>query len=85
MKRDIAVRLSAGPVVTKVMNDKVPQFTGTADLRMSFAFPPAAKGAVVREGVYRRYTGDTSVPGKGEILVWQPSGSERGVSGGTYR
>lgn len=22
------------------------------------------------EGVYRRYTGDTSVPGKGELLVW---------------
>jgi formylmethanofuran dehydrogenase subunit C len=25
-----------------------------------------------RQGTYRRYTGDTSVPGKGEILVWQP-------------
>jgi formylmethanofuran dehydrogenase subunit C len=24
------------------------------------------------EGVYSRYTGDTSVPGKGEILVWEP-------------
>lgn len=24
------------------------------------------------EGAYRRYTGDTSVPGKGELLVWQP-------------
>jgi hypothetical protein len=24
------------------------------------------------EGAYRRYTGDASVPGKGEILVWQP-------------
>ncbi|HEY7153532.1 MAG TPA: formylmethanofuran dehydrogenase subunit C [Gemmataceae bacterium] len=24
-----------------------------------------------REGPYQRYTGDTSVPGKGEILVWQ--------------
>jgi formylmethanofuran dehydrogenase subunit C len=29
-----------------------------------------------REGRYRRYTGDTAVPGKGEILVWQPSGAE---------
>jgi formylmethanofuran dehydrogenase subunit C len=28
-----------------------------------------------RDGAYRRYTGDTAVPGKGEILVWQPSGS----------
>ncbi len=26
------------------------------------------------EGAYRRYTGDTSVPGKGEILVWRPHG-----------
>jgi len=28
-----------------------------------------------RDGVYQRYTGDTSVPGKGEILVWQPHAS----------
>lgn len=26
-------------------------------------------------GAYQRYTGDTSVPGKGEILVWRPHGS----------
>jgi hypothetical protein len=25
------------------------------------------------EGTYQRYTGDASVPGKGEILVWQPN------------
>jgi formylmethanofuran dehydrogenase subunit C len=24
------------------------------------------------QGSYHRYTGDTSVPGKGEILLWQP-------------
>jgi formylmethanofuran dehydrogenase subunit C len=29
----------------------------------------------VRQGAYRRYTGDTSVPGKGEILIWQPLAS----------
>jgi formylmethanofuran dehydrogenase subunit C len=29
-----------------------------------------------RDGAYRRYTGDTSVPGKGEILVWQPSAAQ---------
>ena len=23
-------------------------------------------------GTYRRFTGDASVPGKGEILIWQP-------------
>ncbi len=27
------------------------------------------------EGSYQRYTGDTSVPGKGEILMWRPRGS----------
>jgi hypothetical protein len=25
------------------------------------------------QGAYRRYTGDTAVPGKGEILIWQAS------------
>ena len=28
-----------------------------------------------REGAYQRYTGDASVPGKGEILVWKPHAS----------
>ena len=28
--------------------------------------------ALPLDGAYRRYTGDTSVPGKGEILVWSP-------------
>jgi formylmethanofuran dehydrogenase subunit C len=27
-----------------------------------------------KAGSYRRYSGDKSVPGKGEILVWQPAG-----------
>jgi formylmethanofuran dehydrogenase subunit C len=27
------------------------------------------------DGAYQRYTGDTSVPGKGEILVWRPRAS----------
>jgi formylmethanofuran dehydrogenase subunit C len=26
-------------------------------------------------GTYQRYVGDTSVPGKGEILMWKPSGT----------
>lgn len=26
-----------------------------------------------RAGAYQRYTGDSAVPGKGEILVWQPA------------
>ena len=24
------------------------------------------------EGAYQRYTGDTAVPGRGEILMWRP-------------
>ena len=27
------------------------------------------------DGAYQRYTGDTAVPGKGEILVWRPLAS----------
>jgi formylmethanofuran dehydrogenase subunit C len=34
---------------------------------LGFAIPTDA-----RDGAYRRYTGDESVPGKGEVLVWQP-------------
>jgi formylmethanofuran dehydrogenase subunit C len=26
-----------------------------------------------KSGAYQRYTGDTAVPGKGEILIWKPS------------
>jgi formylmethanofuran dehydrogenase subunit C len=28
-----------------------------------------------QHGAYLRYTGDTSVPGKGEILIWTPRAS----------
>jgi formylmethanofuran dehydrogenase subunit C len=28
-----------------------------------------------QHGAYERYTGDTSVPGKGEILIWAPRGT----------
>jgi formylmethanofuran dehydrogenase subunit C len=34
---------------------------------LGFSIPVAA-----RDGVYRRHTGDSAIPGKGEILVWQP-------------
>jgi formylmethanofuran dehydrogenase subunit C len=26
----------------------------------------------VKDGAYRRFTGDAAIPGKGEILIWQP-------------
>ena len=39
----------------------------------------AALGFIIpfddRDGAYQRYTGDASVPGKGEILVWKPKDS----------
>jgi formylmethanofuran dehydrogenase subunit C len=35
-------------------------------LALGFSLPSGSS-----DGAYRRYTGDTSVPGKGEILVWQ--------------
>ena len=34
----------------------------------SFGFHIPVEG---KEGSYQRYTGDTSVPGKGEILLWR--------------
>jgi formylmethanofuran dehydrogenase subunit C len=37
---------------------------------LGFTLPTAEQ-----DGAYQRYTGDTSVPGKGEILVWQPHAS----------
>jgi formylmethanofuran dehydrogenase subunit C len=30
--------------------------------------------ADAQQGAYQRYTGDAAVPGKGEILIWQPQG-----------
>lgn len=37
---------------------------------LGFGIPPGAE-----EGAYQRYTGDASVPGRGEILVWEPHAS----------
>lgn len=37
---------------------------------LGFTIPCAAQA-----GAYQRYTGDAAVPGKGEILVWQPHGT----------
>jgi formylmethanofuran dehydrogenase subunit C len=36
--------------------------------RWGFEVPDAGPA-----GSYRRYTGDSAVPGKGEVLVWQPA------------
>jgi formylmethanofuran dehydrogenase subunit C len=50
--------------------DYVPSFLGVYAryLRpLGVDLPGAAEG-----GAYQRYVGDAAVPGKGEILVWQP-------------
>jgi formylmethanofuran dehydrogenase subunit C len=51
--------------------------------RHGFSIPQGDEG-----GAYQRYTGDAAVPGKGEILVWDPgagywAGQEVPASGGT--
>jgi len=38
--------------------------------RLGFTLPCSEQ-----QGAYQRYTGDTSVPGKGEILIWAPRGA----------
>jgi formylmethanofuran dehydrogenase subunit C len=43
-------------------------------LGLGFHIPCAAQ-----DGAYQRFTGDGSVPGKGEILVWQPRASGPGA------
>jgi formylmethanofuran dehydrogenase subunit C len=43
---------------------------------LGFAIPCGAD-----EGGYQRFTGDTAVPGKGEILVWQPRASQSAFLG----
>jgi formylmethanofuran dehydrogenase subunit C len=41
--------------------------------KLGFSIPYEAQ-----KGSYRRFTGDTSVPGKGEILIWQAHSSGQG-------
>jgi formylmethanofuran dehydrogenase subunit C len=36
---------------------------------LGFSIPSRAQ-----DGAYQRYTGDAAVPGKGEVLIWQPRG-----------
>ncbi len=59
----------------------LPTFAVRGDLQPDVPAPvrpaPAQRWALSlpyeeRDGAYQRYTGDASVPGKGEILVWQP-------------
>jgi formylmethanofuran dehydrogenase subunit C len=65
-----------GTIVSLVPLRMMPTFTYACEYNPVFARlyakHLAAYGFVLPvEGVYKRYTGDTSVPGKGEILVWR--------------
>lgn len=75
--------MTRGTILSLVPIPLMPTFTYGCDyepvfLRMyarhlqslDVALPLAGSG-----GVYRRYSGDTAVPGKGEIFVWQPAAS----------
>lgn len=73
--------MSRGTIISLTPLRLLPTFARACDyepvfLRMyarhlrafGFELPTAGDG-----GAYRRYSGDTSVPGKGEILIWQPT------------
>jgi formylmethanofuran dehydrogenase subunit C len=75
--------MNRGTIVTLAPLPLLPTFAYAATYNPTFmrlvARHLATAGVTIpydeREGSYRRYTGDASVPGKGEILVWQPLAS----------
>jgi formylmethanofuran dehydrogenase subunit C len=73
MNRGVIISLKPLPLMPTFVHsaDMTPTFLNLYAMqlkqfgvRLPFASP---------EGVYRIYAGDMSIPGKGEILVWQPS------------
>jgi formylmethanofuran dehydrogenase subunit C len=72
--------MNRGTIVSLKPIPLMPTFAYAATYNPTFlrlyAKQLARAGVVVpfdeQEGSYRRYTGDASVPGKGEILVWDP-------------
>jgi len=74
--------MNRGTIVSLKPLSLLPTFTYAASYNPTFmrlyARRLAAFGCALpfdeRYGVYRRYTGDAAVPGRGEILVWHPNG-----------
>lgn len=72
--------MTRGTIVSLTPIPLLPTFTYAASGNPTFLrlFARHLRGLGIRlpcdehEGSYRRHTGDTSVPGKGEILVWSP-------------
>jgi formylmethanofuran dehydrogenase subunit C len=75
MSRGTIISLAPIPLLPSFLyaSSYVPSFLGLyakhlATLGVSIPYDP-------KDGRYQRYTGDTSVIGRGEILVWKPSAS----------
>jgi formylmethanofuran dehydrogenase subunit C len=71
-----------GTIVSLAPLQMLPTFAAASDYTPTFLRIYARQLATLgvripidpAAGVYRRYSGDSCVPGKGEILVWQPRG-----------
>ena len=72
--------MNRGTIISLAPIPLLPTFSYAATYNPTFlrlyARRLAVFGCVIpfdeRDGAYRRYTGDAAVPGRGEILVWQP-------------
>ena len=75
--------MNRGTIVSLTPIELLPTFSFAATYNPTFLRVYARHLATVgltipfdeQDGSYRRYTGDASVPGKGEILVWTPRAS----------
>lgn len=73
--------MNRGTIISLQPIEMMPTFRYSVDYNPTFmnvyAKHLATLGITIpyrsNEGTYRRYCGDTAVPGKGEILVWQPN------------
>lgn len=73
-----AAWIQRGTIISLKPLHLLPTFAPACDYNPTFlrlyAKHLAAFGFVLPlDGSYRRYTGDAAVPGKGEVLVWQPA------------
>jgi formylmethanofuran dehydrogenase subunit C len=69
--------MARGTIISLKPIKLLPTFAYCCDYNPTFMQPyakhlAACGFALPEQGAYRRYMGDTAVPGKGEILVWQP-------------
>jgi formylmethanofuran dehydrogenase subunit C len=73
--------MTRGTIVSLLTLQLLPTFAYACAYNPSFlrvyAYQLRSLGVAIpsAEGSFLRYTGDTSIPGKGEILVWQPNDS----------